>query len=144
MCSRNSCNVDFNHLIYKNHNYTILCARLNTVHSLKLHLFQICFHMTFLPVQSDKVHENWRISPGIRTVQLQNISPRVFIIQILTVFSMQNLECESVMGWLSLMRHMLAWWPKTPVSRKLWSVIRTVSFRFIPMSMLMWLFMWLP
>jgi hypothetical protein len=44
-------------------------------------------------------------SPGFRTVQLQNIITRIVIIQILTVLSMQNLEFESVMGWLSLIRY---------------------------------------
>jgi len=46
--------------MYKKHSYTILCARLNTLHSLKRYLFQICFHMIFLPIQSDKVHDKFR------------------------------------------------------------------------------------
>jgi hypothetical protein len=73
---------------------------------------------------------NLFISPDIRTVQLHNTSTRVVIFPILMDLSMQNLEFESVMWWRSLMRHKLAWWPKTagcyPVSRTLLLVIRTL------------------
>jgi len=75
--------------------------------------FTSVFIWSFFLYKVTKSTTNWFISPDIHTVQLQHISTRLVIIQILTVLSMQNLEFESVMGSRSLIRHTLAWWSKT-------------------------------
>jgi len=75
--------------------------------------FRSVFIWSFFLYEVTKSTTSWFISPDIRTFQLQNITTRHVIIQILMVLSMQNLEFESVMGSRSLMRHTLAWWPKT-------------------------------